>query len=167
MKYRIAHAEVVRPLDVLGSRSGQFTTRLLRNWKRPELKYPRLKIAMLNGFDESCSENELLEIADCLCLPSVSLPEGGNEMKYYINHCEITQSWTTWEVEADSYEEAVQKLNQTGYDNLDVSAAMTDPNNQTCEYEDYPPKPRKITRPTPCPNLRRHDHVSCCFTRKG
>lgn len=59
-------------------------------------------------------------------------------MKYYINHCEITQNWTTWEVEADSYEEAVQKLNQTGYDNLDVSAAMTDPNNQTCEYEDYP-----------------------------
>ena len=31
-----------------------------------------------------------------------------------------------------------KKLNQTGYDNLDVSAAMTDPNNQTCEYEDYP-----------------------------
>ena len=30
-------------------------------------------------------------------------------MKYYINHCEITQNWTTWEVEADSYEEAVQK----------------------------------------------------------
>ena len=34
-------------------------------------------------------------------------------MKYYINHCEITQNWTTWEVDADSYEEAVQKLNQT------------------------------------------------------
>ena len=59
-------------------------------------------------------------------------------MKYYINVTEISKVYTQWEVEADSYEEAVQKLNQTGYDNLDVSAAMTDPNNQTCEYEDYP-----------------------------
>lgn len=61
-------------------------------------------------------------------------------MKYYINHCEITQNWTTWEVEANSYEEAVQKLNEAGFRNAKVAEAMNDQAAINCEaiYEDHP-----------------------------
>ena len=37
-------------------------------------------------------------------------------MKFYISHCEISKTYTTWEVEAESFEEAVEKLNDAKYD---------------------------------------------------
>lgn len=63
-------------------------------------------------------------------------------MKYYINHCEIFKTWSTWEVEADSFDEAVQKLNRAAKDDIDLANTMTDMiNNDTMgEIEDYPAK---------------------------
>lgn len=50
-------------------------------------------------------------------------------MKYYINHCEIFKTCSTWEVEADSFEEAVRKLNRAGEEDIELANIMTDPIN--------------------------------------
>ena len=45
-------------------------------------------------------------------------------MKYYINVAEVSRIYTNWEVEAESYESAVEKLMEVRCDNFHVSDAM-------------------------------------------
>lgn len=45
-------------------------------------------------------------------------------MKYYIEHCEVSRTTSYWEVEASSYDEAVQKLLNAKGDYSSVSDLM-------------------------------------------
>ena len=45
-------------------------------------------------------------------------------MKYYINVTEISKVYTQWEVDADSYEAAVEKLMDARSDNSEVGDTM-------------------------------------------
>lgn len=45
-------------------------------------------------------------------------------MKYYIEHCEVSRTTSHWEVEASSYDEAVQKLLNAKGDYSSVSDLM-------------------------------------------
>lgn len=45
-------------------------------------------------------------------------------MKYCIAHAEVVRLWTYWEVEAESYDKAVEKLEQAGNRNAMVSDIM-------------------------------------------
>lgn len=53
-------------------------------------------------------------------------------MKYRIAHAEVVRLWTYWEVEADNYDEAVEKLEQAGTDNTTVSNIMMDGFDESC-----------------------------------
>ena len=53
-------------------------------------------------------------------------------MKYRIAHAEVVRLWTYWEVEADSYDEAVEKLEKAGTDNTTVSNIMMDGFDESC-----------------------------------
>lgn len=68
-------------------------------------------------------------------------------MKYRIAHAEVVRLWTYWEVEADSYDEAVEKLEQAGTNNAIVSDIMMDGFDESCseneplEITDAPARP--------------------------
>lgn len=53
-------------------------------------------------------------------------------MIYRIAHAEVVRLWTYWEVEADSYDEAVEKLEKAGTDNTMVSNIMMDGFDESC-----------------------------------
>lgn len=61
-------------------------------------------------------------------------------MKYYILHSEISQTYTTWEVEANSFNEAVQKLHDAKYNSNMVSDIMF-MGDENFNMEDVPIEP--------------------------
>lgn len=68
MKYRIAHAEVVR-LWTYWEVEAYSYDEAVEKLEKAGVEIPEVENAMLNGFDESCTENELLEIADAYACP--------------------------------------------------------------------------------------------------
>lgn len=54
-------------------------------------------------------------------------------MKFYIEHECITRVTSLWEVEADSGEEAIKKLDNAGLRNSTVANIMDDPRKATFE----------------------------------
>ena len=68
MIYRIAHAEVVRLWTYWEVEADSYDE-AVEKLEKAGVEIPEVENAMLNGFDESCSENELLEIADAYACP--------------------------------------------------------------------------------------------------
>ena len=53
-------------------------------------------------------------------------------MIYRIAHAEVVRLWTYWEVEADSYDEAVEKLEKAGVEIPEVENAMLNGFDESC-----------------------------------
>ena len=68
MKYRIAHAEVVRLWTYWEVEADSYDE-AVEKLEKAGVEIPEVENTMLNGFDESCTENELLEIADAYARP--------------------------------------------------------------------------------------------------
>lgn len=71
-------------------------------------------------------------------------------MKYRIAHAEVVRLWTYWEVDADSYEAAVDKLEEAGDRNAMVSDIMmngfdeSETENEPLEITDAPVRPLSL-----------------------